>query len=197
MSKQAFSLLHAGIQAAVWKMGWKEFKPIQAQAIKAICETDKHLLICAPTAGGKTEAAFLPIISKLAANPQPSVQAIYVGPLKALINDQFRRLEELCTELEIPVHRWHGDVPTSRKKKLRDKPSGIVLITPESLESNFINYGVQVPRIYQHLSFVVIDELHSFFGNERGVHLQSLLSRLQNSVGRTSPARDIDTWIVG
>jgi ATP-dependent Lhr-like helicase len=183
MSKEAFALLHSGVQEAIWKMGWKEFKPIQVQAIQSICETEKHLVICAPTAGGKTEAAFLPIISKLAANSQPSVQAIYVGPLKALINDQFRRLEELCDKLEIPVHRWHGDVPANQKKKLREKPCGILLITPESLESNFINYGVQVPRVYQHLSFVVIDELHSFFGNERGVHLQSLLSRLQNTIG--------------
>ena len=183
MSKEAFSLFHSGVQEAIWKMGWKEFKPIQVQAIQTICETEKHLVICAPTAGGKTEAAFLPIISKLAANPQPSVQAIYVGPLKALINDQFRRLEELCDKLEIPVNRWHGDVPANQKKKLREKPCGILLITPESLESNFVNYGVQVPRVYQHLSFVVIDELHSFFGNERGVHLQSLLSRLQNTIG--------------
>jgi ATP-dependent Lhr-like helicase len=183
MSKEAFSLLHSGVQEAIWKMGWKEFKPIQVQAIQTICETEKHLVICAPTAGGKTEAAFLPIISKLAANPQPSVQAIYVGPLKALINDQFRRLEELCVKMEIPVNRWHGDVPANQKKKLREKPCGILLITPESLESNFVNYGVQVPRVYQHLSFVVIDELHSFFGNERGVHLQSLLSRLQTTIG--------------
>ena len=183
MSKEAFSLLHPSVQEAIWKMGWKVLKPIQGQAIHTICETERHLVICAPTAGGKTEAAFLPIISKLATNPQPSVQAIYVGPLKALINDQFRRLEELCNKLEIPVHRWHGDVPVNQKKKLRENPCGILLITPESLESNFINYGVQVPRVYQHLSFVVIDELHSFFGNERGMHLQSLLSRLQNTVG--------------
>jgi ATP-dependent Lhr-like helicase len=183
MAQEPFSLLHPGVQAAIWKMGWKEFKPIQVQAIQTICETEKHLVICAPTAGGKTEAAFLPIISKLAANPQPSVQAIYVGPLKALINDQFRRLEELCDKLEIPVHRWHGDVPANQKKALREKPSGILLITPESLESNFVNYGVQVSRVYRHLAFVVVDELHSFFGNERGVHLQSLLSRLQNTIG--------------
>lgn len=183
MSKEAFSLLHLGVQEAIWKMGWKVLKPIQGQSIHTICETEKHLVICAPTAGGKTEAAFLPIISKLAANPQPSVQAVYVGPLKALINDQFRRLEELCEKLEIPVHRWHGDVPANQKKALREKPSGILLITPESLESNFINFGLQVPRVYRHLSFVVIDELHSFFGNERGVHLQSLLSRMKNTAG--------------
>jgi len=183
MSKEAFSLLHPGVQEAVWKMGWKEFKPIQVQAIHAICETKKHLVICAQTAGGKTEAAFLPIISQIAADPQPSVQALYVGPLKALINDQFRRLEELCAKLEIPVHRWHGDVSANQKQALRDKPGGILLITPESLESNFINFGLQVPRVYKHLSFVVIDELHSFINGVRGVHLQSLFSRLVTTAG--------------
>src|SRR6266403_884647 len=116
-----------------------------------ICETGNHLVVCAPTAGGKTEAAFLPIISQLAARPQPSVQALYVGPLKALINDQFRRLEQLCEKLEMPVHRWHGDVPANQKKALRDHPKGILLITPESLESNFINFGAQVARVYRHL----------------------------------------------
>jgi ATP-dependent Lhr-like helicase len=183
MSEQAFSLLHAGVQEAIWKMGWKEFKPIQVQSIHAICETEQHLVVCAQTAGGKTEAAFLPIISRLAAQPQPSVQALYIGPLKALINDQFRRLEELCAKLDIPVHRWHGDVPANQKKALRDKPGGILLITPESLESNFINFGAQVPRVYRHLSFVVIDELHSFLSNVRGVHLQSLMGRLSVAAG--------------
>ena len=183
MSAEVFSLLHPGIQEVVWKMGWSDFKPIQAKAIRTITETQKHLVICAPTAGGKTEAAFLPIISKLAANPQPSVQALYVGPLKALINDQFRRLEDLCGELEIPVHRWHGDVTASKKKALRDNPSGILLITPESLESNFINFGQKVPLVYRNLSFVVIDELHSFMDGVRGVHLQSLISRLKSISG--------------
>jgi ATP-dependent Lhr-like helicase len=119
----------------------------------------------------------------LVAQTQPSVQALYVGPLKALINDQFRRLEDLCAKLALPVHRWHGDVPLNQKKALRDKPGGVLLITPESLESNFINFGAQVPRVYRHLSFVVIDELHSFLSNVRGVHLQSLLSRLSAAAG--------------
>ncbi len=183
MSKEAFSLLSPGIQQAIWKMGWREFKPIQVEAINVVCESDRHIVICAQTAGGKTEAAFLPILSKLAVDPQPSVQALYIGPLKALINDQFRRLEDLCTNLDIPVHRWHGDVPANQKKALRDKPGGILLITPESLESNFINFGAHVSRVYSHLSFIVIDELHSFLSNVRGVHLQSLLSRLNHAAG--------------
>ena len=88
-------------------MGWKELHPIQAEAIRQIVQGNSNLLITAQTAGGKTEAAFLPIISEIAKAPQPSIQALYIGPLKALINDQFDRLEKLCESLNIPVHRWH------------------------------------------------------------------------------------------
>lgn len=183
MSNTAFDLLQPGVQKAVWSMGWKEFHPIQVEAIRHVLQETNHLIVSAQTAGGKTEAAFLPIISKLVANPQPSVQALYVGPLKALINDQFGRLEKLCQEMGIPVHRWHGDVTSSQKKALRESPAGVLLITPESLESNFINYGVHVPRLYRFLEFVVIDELHSFMDNVRGVHLRSLLSRINLAAG--------------
>ena len=128
-------------------MGWTQLRPIQVEAIRTILEGSGSLIICAQTASGKTEAAFLPIISRLTTEKRNSVQAMYVGPLKALINDQFRRLEQLCETLEIPVHRWHGDVSPAQKKRFRDTPGGILLITPESLESNFINFGVEVPRL--------------------------------------------------
>ena len=184
MSAAAYSLLHPGVQEAIFKRGWKELHSIQVQGIQALLGGDGHLLICAHTAGGKTEAAFLPIISRLAENPRPSVQALYVGPLVALINDQFERLETLCADVEVPVHRWHGSASATEKRKFRDSPGGILLITPESLESNFINYGNQLRRIYADLDFVVIDELHSFLSNVRGVHLRSLLARLCATTGR-------------
>ena len=128
--------------------------------------------------GGKTEAAFLPIVSRIVADPQGSVRAIYAGPLKALINDQFRRLEELCAIAEIPVHKWHGDVGPAAKKRLRESPSGILLITPESIESLFVNHPECLATVFARLAFVVIDEMHSFLGTERGAHLKSLISRL-------------------
>jgi len=184
MSEAAFSLLHPGVQMAIFRRGWKELHAIQVKAIQSLLGGDGHLLICAYTAGGKTEAAFLPIISRLAANPRPSVQALYVGPLVALINDQFERLEILCADVMVPVHRWHGAASAAEKRKLRDSPGGILLITPESLESNFVNYGNQVRRIYAELDFIVIDELHSFLSNVRGVHLCSLLARLSTATGR-------------
>ena len=184
MSEEAFSLLHPGVQKAIFKRGWSELHPIQVESIRALNAGSEHLLICAQTAGGKTEAAFLPIISKLAANPLPSVQALYVGPLVALINDQFSRLESLCNDVEVPVHRWHGAASATEKRKLRESPGGILLITPESLESNFINYGVHLRRIYADLEFIVIDELHSFLSSVRGIHLRSLLARLSAATGR-------------
>lgn len=185
MSADAFGLLHRGVQEAVFKKGWKSLRDVQTQAIQTVLAGTGHLLICAQTAGGKTEAAFLPIISRLAENPRPSVQALYVGPLIALINDQFGRLEDLCADVDVPVHRWHGAAPASEKKRLRDSPGGILLITPESLESNFINYGSQLRRIYAEIEFVVIDEVHSFLSNVRGAHLRSLLARLNAATGRT------------
>ena len=183
MSTPAFELLHPGVQKAIFAMGWKQLRPIQTQAIRTILDGSGHAILCAQTASGKTEAAFLPIISRLATTRRDSVQALYIGPLKALINDQFRRLEQLCEALEIPVHRWHGDVSASQKKRFRAAPSGILLITPESLESNFINYGGHVRRLYSALEFVVIDELHSFLPNVRGIHLRSLLARLTHTIG--------------
>lgn len=179
----AFSKLHSKIQEAIWKQQWEELRPLQVEAIEEVSSTDNHLILAAATASGKTEAAFLPILSQLAAAPPQSIGAIYVSPLKALINDQFCRLEALCEYADIPVHRWHGDVPASAKKHLLDNPRGVLLITPESLESQFINRGRHLPRLYSQLKFIVIDELHAFLDVVRGVHLESLLARLQIAAG--------------
>jgi ATP-dependent helicase Lhr and Lhr-like helicase len=184
MNQAAFALLNPGVQRAIWELGWKQLRPIQAETIRVVLQSDDHALICAATASGKTEAAFLPIISKLMEGAKDSIRSIYIGPLKALINDQFARLDHLCERLDISVHRWHGDVSAAHKQQMRSNPSGILLITPESLESNFINYGSLVPRLYRDLDYVVVDEVHSFLGNVRGVHLLSLLSRLRTATRR-------------
>lgn len=179
----AFQLLAPAIQRALHGFKWPELRPLQVDAIEAFHADGSDLVLSAATASGKTEAAFLPILSDLAATPTPGVGAVYVGPLKALINDQFGRLEELCQHADIPVHRWHGDVSATDKKAFRNNPGGVLLITPESLESNFINYGNQLPRIYGGLRHIVIDELHSFIGDVRGMHLRSLLARLEHACG--------------
>jgi ATP-dependent Lhr-like helicase len=184
MAAAAFDLLATPIQQSLWRMGWTELRPIQSDAIRAVLQTDSDLIISAATASGKTEAAFLPIISQLATENVDSVGALYISPLKALINDQFRRLEELCEAAEIPVHRWHGDVGQGARAKLVKEPRGIVLTTPESLESMFINRSSALTRMYGGLKYVVIDELHAFVGRERGTHLRSLLHRLEQKIGR-------------
>jgi ATP-dependent Lhr-like helicase len=172
----AFDQLAPEIQHAIFRLGWTELRPIQAESIRVILTTGTDLILAAPTAGGKTEAAFLPILSRLCEDR--TLLAVYVSPLKALINDQFGRLETLCEFAEIPIHRWHGDVDPQAKARFRASPFGVLLITPESLESNFINYGSAIPRLYAKTAFVVIDELHAFVENVRGIHLRSLLARL-------------------
>ncbi|GAB2968667.1 DEAD/DEAH box helicase [Amycolatopsis acidiphila] len=182
-----FGLLHPRVQRWVWQQGWSELHDIQDAAIPAMLGGETDVLIGAATAAGKTEAAFLPICSNLAEPAGPGVRALYVGPLKALINDQFRRVEELCETLEIPVHRWHGDVAGARKKALLRAPSGILLITPESLEAMFVLRGTRIPAIFAGLQYVVIDELHSFLGTERGAQLLSQLHRLETALKRRVP----------
>jgi ATP-dependent Lhr-like helicase len=179
----AFAKLHPKIQEAVWNQHWEKLRPLQVDAINAVIDTEDHIVLAAATASGKTEAAFLPVLSKIAAEPERSLQVLYISPLKALINDQFRRLEDLCAYAKVPVHRWHGDVSATDKQHLRQSPSGLLLITPESLESQFINHDRHLCRMYAHLNFVIIDELHAFLDNVRGIHLQSLLARLSIAAG--------------
>ncbi|MBP6783334.1 MAG: DEAD/DEAH box helicase [Verrucomicrobiales bacterium] len=181
----AFDRLHPAVQEAIWKMQWPALRPLQVDAINAIFETEDHLILAAATASGKTEAAFLPLLSKIAENPNGSIKILYVSPLKALINDQFSRINDLCEQSDIPVHRWHGDVSATDKKRMREKPGGVLLITPESIESQFVNYGLLVPHLYQDLQYIVIDELHAFLDDIRGIHLLSLIRRIVNGSGCT------------
>jgi ATP-dependent helicase Lhr and Lhr-like helicase len=175
----SFDLLHPKIQKWIWRQGWDELHDIQEQAIDVIAKSEKDIVISAATARGKTEAAFLPICSSISGSPEGSVRVLYIGPLKALINDQFSRLEQLCEDLRIPVHRWHGDVSSAKKKKMLNNPSGILLITPESLEALFVIHGPRIHQLFTNLSYIVVDELHAFIGSERGKQLQSLLHRME------------------
>lgn len=179
----AFDRLHPGLQRHLWDLGWQQLHPIQVSAIEHILHDRGDAVITAPTAGGKTEAAFLPVLSKIADEPGPGFRAIYVGAVKALINDQFRRLEDLCSRLEVPVHRWHGDVHQGARRTALRSPSGVLLITPESLEAMFVVRSVQLPQLFGNLGFVVVDELHAFIGTERGAQLRSLLHRLERRCG--------------
>lgn len=178
----AFNKLHPSLQEKLYKMRWTSLRQIQVDTINTVFNTDSHIVIAAATASGKTEAAFLPTLSKILELNELGCGILYIGPLKALINDQFRRLEELCQLADIPVFKWHGDVSASEKKKFLKRPQGVLLITPESVESLFINHPNDVGNIFRNLQFVVIDELHTFLDCERGIHLRSLLCRVAERV---------------
>jgi ATP-dependent helicase Lhr and Lhr-like helicase len=179
--------LHEGVQRWIWAQGWNQLRPIQDQAIAPILSGHTDLIISAATAGGKTEAAFLPIFSRILQEPSSGIRVLGISPLKALINDQHRRLSELGDRLDIPVTPWHGDVAASHKKKVLKNPAGIVLITPESLEALLALRGTELSGLLAHLHYMVIDEMHCFIGSERGRQLQSLMHRVEVKLGRTIP----------
>jgi ATP-dependent Lhr-like helicase len=183
----AFQRLHPRIQRWIWDREWPALRPIQERAIPPILDARSDVIISAPTAGGKTEAAFLPIASALATKQVEGLGCLCVSPLKALINDQHSRLERLFEYVDLPTHRWHGDVSSSKKRDLMKAPRGLVLITPESLESMFVSRGTTMPTLWRTVEYVVVDELHAFIGTERGRQLQSLLHRVEGAAGRRIP----------
>ncbi|MBQ7714717.1 MAG: DEAD/DEAH box helicase [Clostridia bacterium] len=167
----------------IYRNGWESLRAIQVAAGEAIFETDDNVLLSAATASGKTEAAFFPIISMFLEDMPTSVGALYIAPLKALINDQFARLGELCEETDIPVWHWHGDVGSSHKTKLLKNPSGILQITPESLEALLLRKHAMIPKLFGDLRFVVIDEIHSLMRGDRGGQTMCLIQRLSRLAG--------------
>ncbi len=178
------------LQKWVWRQGWNSLRPTQEQAIPILLQGDTDLIIAAATAGGKTEAAFLPILSRLLQNggeTQCEDLVLYISPLKALINDQCQRLELMTDGLGLTVVAWHGDVGRKSKRDFLKSPNGVLLITPESLEAIFVNHGHRAPWLFERLKYIVVDELHAFIGVERGMQLQSLMHRLELSIRRRVP----------
>jgi ATP-dependent Lhr-like helicase len=173
-----YELLSESIRKYIRDKRWESLRPIQAAAIDKIMNTSLNLILASRTASGKTEAAFLPILSKVDFT-EPSVKVLYISPLIALINDQFNRVEDLCAYLDVKVTKWHGEANQSTKKNLVKTPNGVLLITPESLEAMLSNAPYNAKTLFSSLSYVVIDEIHSFIGADRGIQLKSILSRLQ------------------
>ena len=167
----------------IYRNNWESLRAIQAAAGDAIFGTEENVLLSASTASGKTEAAFFPILTLFSEDPPRSVGAIYIGPLKALINDQFLRLNELCAEADIPVWHWHGDVSQSHKDKMMKHPSGVLQITPESLEAMLIRKHSAIPKLFGDLRFIVIDEVHSLMRGDRGGQTLCLIERLSKLAG--------------
>ncbi|WP_319531904.1 DEAD/DEAH box helicase [uncultured Cohaesibacter sp.] len=180
-----FELLARPIQKWIRGKGWPALRSIQADAIRTLYNSNRDLIISAGTAGGKTEAAFLPLISQCVQEPaSPGFELVYIGPLKALISDQARRLEDICQYAELTVTPWHGDVSGAVKARAKKKPQGILLITPESLEAMFILNGLQISTFFASTRAIVIDELHSLLDSERGIQMRSLINRMEMAVGR-------------
>lgn len=177
------------IKEYIYSRGWTSLREIQLEAARVIFDTDSNLLLSSSTASGKTEAAFFPILTDIMNNPPlSSVTVLYIAPLKSLINDQFYRLDELLKLSGIAVTHWHGDVGASHKSKLLKEPNGILQITPESLESMVMNRSNDIPRIFSGLRYVVIDEIHTMIGTDRGNQVICLLSRIMRLIN-SSPRR--------
>ena len=184
----AFDRFAPFIQDYIYAHDWECLRGIQVAAADAIFNTDCNILLSASTASGKTEAAFFPILTEFYENPPLSVGALYIAPLKALINDQFVRLNELCEQADIPVWRWHGDVSASQKARLVKHPSGILQITPESLESLLLHKHGAVGKLFGDLRYIVVDEVHSLLRGDRGGQTMCLIERLSRLSG-SNPRR--------
>ena len=172
------------IQKYIYQEGWTELRPIQLDAAEVILNSNDNCLIASPTASGKTEAALFPIITKMYENPKKGIVTLYVSPLKALINDQFIRLSDCLENGDIKVFRWHGDVSSYQKEKALNSDNVILQITPESIESLFLNHTSQIKEIFQNLEYIIIDEVHYFLDSNRGIHLMSLIERLEDLLNK-------------
>lgn len=171
------------LQDYVTRNHWSGFREVQQKSFAILFDTDNHLLITSGTSSGKTEAAMFPVISSLYSDPPEGIGALYISPLKALIDDQFERIDEIIRDADIRVTCWHGDISYSVKKSLIKNPSGIMQTTPESLQSLLFNHGADIRRMFSDLRFIIIDEVHAFMNSTRGLQLLCELESLEMIAG--------------
>lgn len=180
----AFDCLHPALQHhIVNSLGWASLRPLQQVTIEPVLRGE-HAILLAPTAGGKTEAAIFPVLSRMLGENWQGLSVIYVCPIKALLNNLEPRLAYYAGLLGRRVALWHGDVSPSRKARIAAEPPDILLTTPESLEVMLVSRRIDHPRLFGKLRCVVIDEVHAFAGDDRGWHLLYLLERLRRLAGR-------------
>ena len=179
-----FEQLHPALRHhVVNSLGWRDLRPFQEAAIPRILSGD-HLIVLAPTAGGKTEAAFFPVVSRMLSEGWSGLSVLYVCPIKALLNNLDVRLQRYCKLLGRRSTLWHGDVKqTARTQILRDPPD-CLLTTPESLEVMLVSTKVDARNLFSSLRVVIVDEIHAFAGDDRGWHLLSVLERISRLAGR-------------
>ena len=181
-----YNMLKKEIRRYIYDQKWQQFTKIQEHSIKLYSESEDNLILIAPTASGKTEAAFLPAINSIE-NREEGIKIVYISPLIALINDQFNRISELCRYMEITVTRWHGEASQSKKRDILKNPKGILLITPESLEALFVTKSDRVRKLFYNVENIIVDEIHSFIGSNRGIQLKSLLERMSLYIKNNNP----------
>jgi ATP-dependent Lhr-like helicase len=159
------------------RLGFTSLREVQELAGEAILD-GKNAVVLAPTAGGKTEASIFPVLAQLLNDPPSSVGAIYVAPIKALLNNQEVRLGEYTSMVGLGRFVWHGDAAQSQKEAFCREPTELLMTTPESLEVMLMSPRVPVQRLFAELRSVIIDEIHAFAGTDRGAHLLSVIERL-------------------
>ena len=179
-----FERLHPALQHhIVNSLGWNDLRPVQALSITAYLD-GANLVILAPTAGGKTEAAFFPVLSQMLTESWEGLSVLYVSPIKALLNNQEHRLARYFQLVGRGAACWHGDTPQGEKRRIIADPPDCLLSTPESLEAVLVSVKIDHARFFQNVRTVVIDELHAFAGDDRGWHLLSVFARIQRLAGR-------------
>lgn len=166
------------LQAAITqRLGWSSLRPVQEEAGQALLD-GKNAVILAPTAGGKTEASMFPTLAQLLEDEPQGVGALYLAPIKALLNNQAERLGTYTEMVSLRRFVWHGDVGQSARRRFMREPAQLLMTTPESLEVMLISKRVDAAALFADLRMVVIDEVHAVAGTDRGAHLMSVLERL-------------------
>ena len=164
-------------------LGWPRLRPVQELSIQAILNGE-NCVVLAPTAGGKTEAAFFPTLSQMDAADWRPVSVLYLSPIRALLNNQEQRVSRYAELVGRRAFKWHGDTSQSQRKRFINDPSDILLTTPESLEAMLMSARVPAGALFQGLQSVIIDEVHAFANDDRGAHLSAVLERLMRFCGR-------------
>ncbi|HLL25838.1 MAG TPA: DEAD/DEAH box helicase, partial [Kofleriaceae bacterium] len=176
--------LHPHLQhAIVHDLGWRALRPVQEHTIDAVLD-GANTVVLAPTAGGKTEASMFPVLSRILTEAPPPVSALYICPIRALLNNQEERIGGYAKMVGLSAFKWHGDVSDARKKTFKASPSHVLMTTPESLEVMMISERTDARALLAGLQTVVIDEVHAFAADDRGAHLAALLERIVQMVGR-------------
>lgn len=184
MTRSAFHRLHPMLRhAVVHDLGWRSLRPVQEQTIDAVLN-GANAIVLAPTAGGKTEAAFFPALSRALADGSAPVCVLYVCPPRALLNNLEPRVQRYSRVVGLDAFKWHGDVAIAERRRFLEQPAHVLMTTPESLEVMLTNRPADAARLFAELGLVIVDEVHAFAGDDRGAHLVSLLERLTRFCGR-------------